>query len=132
MPRDWKSFTVGEFEQKGEIELTTGPFGTQLKAAEYVAYGVPVINVRNIGFGNIRDEKLEFLSEVTVQRLSRHLLRSGDIVFGRKGAVERHVFIRSGHGGWFQGSDCLRLRVQTERIVPRFLSYCFLTPDHQQ
>jgi len=132
MPLGWKNCTVGEFEEKGEIELTTGPFGTQLKAAEYVENGVPVINVRNIGFGNIRDEKLEYLSDVTVHRLSKHLLQSGDIVFGRKGAVERHAFIRSGHRGWFQGSDCLRLRVKTKKIAPRFLSYCFLTPDHQQ
>lgn len=129
---DWEQCTVGEFEERGEIKLTTGPFGTQLKAVEYVEHGIPVINVRNIGFGNIRDDNLEYLSEATVQRLSRHLLQYGDIVFGRKGAVERHAFIKNYHGGWFQGSDCLRLRVKTEKIIPRFLSYSFLTSNHQQ
>ena len=34
-----------------EAETKTGPFGTQLKASEYVEHGTPVINVRDIGFG---------------------------------------------------------------------------------
>jgi len=83
----WKNYTVRDFITKGEAELKTGPFGTQLHASDYVDKGIPVINVRNIGFGNIRDEKLEFLSEETAQRLSSHLLEPNDIVFGRKGAV---------------------------------------------
>ena len=34
-------------------ELKTGPFGTQFSANEYVLNGIPVINVKNIGYGNI-------------------------------------------------------------------------------
>lgn len=132
MTTDWIICKLGDFHEKGEIELTTGPFGTQLKAAEYVKVGTPVINVRNIGFGQIKESDLEYLSKETVNRLSKHLLQNGDIVFGRKGAVERHVYINKNQEGWFQGSDCLRIRVHTEKIDARFLSYSFLTPNHQQ
>jgi type I restriction enzyme, S subunit len=128
----WKSCTIQDLQDKGEAELKTGPFGTQLHASDYVDEGTPVINVRNISFGNIREEKLEFISDHTVQRLSSHLLLPGDIVFGRKGAVERHVFIREEQSGWLQGSDCLRLRIKGSSIEPRFLSYYFLTEAHQQ
>lgn len=123
---------VSEFIAAGEAELKTGPFGTQLKASEYMAEGTPVINVRNIGMGNIRADKLEFISDATRDRLSSHLLRSGDIVFGRKGAVERHVFIRKEQQGWFQGSDCLRLRFNSPRMEPLFASYFFITEEHQR
>ena len=34
-------------------ELKTGPFGTQFSANEYVLEGTPVINVKNIGYGDI-------------------------------------------------------------------------------
>ncbi|MEJ1369808.1 MAG: restriction endonuclease subunit S [Candidatus Sedimenticola sp. (ex Thyasira tokunagai)] len=123
---------VGDLVTSGEAEVKTGPFGTQLRASDYVDEGTPVINVRNIGFGGIRKEKLEFIADETVQRLSSHLLKSGDIVFGRKGAVERHVFIRDEQNAWFQGSDCLRLRLVSEsRVLARFLSYVFLTKAHQ-
>ena len=123
---------VSEFIVAGEAELKTGPFGTQLKASEYTEEGTPVINVRNIGMGSIKADKLEFISDATRDRLSSHVLRSGDIVFGRKGAVERHVFIRKEQNGWFQGSDCLRLRFNSPRVVPLFASYFFITEEHQR
>lgn len=129
----WTDLHVGDLVDAGEAEVKTGPFGTQLKASDYVEEGTPVINVRNIGFGEIRPEKLEFIAAETVQRLSSHLLQAGDIVFGRKGAVERHAFIQRGRSGWFQGSDCLRLRVVDERrALPRYLSYVFLGEQHKQ
>jgi type I restriction enzyme, S subunit len=132
MKNIWKSCTIQDLQNVGEAKLKTGPFGTQLHASDYVEEGTPVINVRNIGFGSIRAENLEFISETTVQRLSSHLLKPYDIVFGRKGAVERHAFIQEQYKGWFQGSDCLRLRIISPSINPRFLSYCFLTQSHQQ
>ena len=123
---------VADLIAAGEAELKTGPFGTQLKASEYTEEGTTVINVRNIGMGSIKADKLEFISNATRDRLSSHLLRSGDIVFGRKGAVERHVFIRKEQDGWFQGSDCLRLRFNSPRVVPLFASYFFITAEHQR
>ncbi len=132
MQNNWKEITVQDLIDKGEAVLKTGPFGTQLKADEYVEKGTPVINVRNIGFGNIREEKLEFINKDTVDRLSSHLLKKDDIVFGRKGAVERHAFINEKYTNWFQGSDCLRLRIKSDTVLPRFLSYHFLTEQHKQ
>jgi len=130
--RSWKLYTIQDFISRGEAELKTGPFGTQLHASDYVKSGTPVINVRNIGFGDIKEEKLEFVSDETVNRLLSHLLVPNDIVFGRKGAVERHAFIKEKTAGWFQGSDCLRLRLKSPSADPRFVSYCLLTEDHQQ
>ncbi|HKI52811.1 MAG TPA: restriction endonuclease subunit S [Anaerolineales bacterium] len=123
--------SIGELVTSGEAELKTGPFGTQLKASEYTEHGTPVINVRNIGMGGIKPDKLEYISDTTRNRLVSHVLHQGDIVFGRKGAVERHVFIRIEQDGWFQGSDCLRLRLNSRRIEPLFASYFFLSEDHQ-
>ena len=40
-------------------ELKTGPFGTQLSASEYVSEGIPVINVKNIGYGSIIETGLD-------------------------------------------------------------------------
>src|SRR5262245_62729385 len=102
MSERWHCTTVQEFVDRGEAELKTGPFGTQLHASDYVEEGTPVINVRNIGFGSVVPEKLEYISDETVGRLSSHLLRADDIVFGRKGAVERHAFISQSQDRWFQ------------------------------
>ena len=130
--KPWSRIRVADLVSSGDAEVKTGPFGTQLHASDYVERGTPVINVRNIGFGGIRVDKLEYIADETVQRLAGHVLRPGDIVFGRKGAVERHVLIRQAQNKWFQGSDCLRLRLKTKRVLPQFLSYHLLTHDHQQ
>ena len=122
---------VKDFLDRSEIEIKTGPFGTQLKAAEYQSSGTPVLNVKNLGFSTINAEKLDKVGAETVERLKVHLLKAGDIVFGRKGAVERHAFISVNEEGWMQGSDCIRLRVKTDMINPRFLSYYFLTKEHR-
>ena len=103
-------------------KFKTGPFGTQLSASEYVQNGIPVINVKNIGYGNIIEEELAYISQDTYNRLSEHILRCGDIVFGRKGSVDRHAYINEEHDGWLQGSDCIRIRC-IDDVNSLFLSY---------
>ena len=113
----------------GDIaELKTGPFGTQLSAKEYVANGVPVINVKNIGYGNIIADELDYISQETCNRLAEHILQPGDIVFGRKGSVDRHAYIDEEHAGWFQGSDCIRVRAN-QGINSHYLSH-YLKLNH--
>lgn len=124
---------LGDLVDAGVAELRTGPFGTQLRASDYVSSGRPVLNVRNIGFGEVRSEKLEFIDEKTADRLSGHLLQDGDIVFGRKGAVERHAFIRGPYIGALQGSDCIRLRLGPAAPVrAEFATFALRTREHQE
>ena len=122
---------IGKLVQEGAITIKTGPFGTQLKASEYQESGTPVLNVKNLGYGSVSSAKLDHVGSNTVERLRIHLLKKGDIVFGRKGAVDRHAYIDDESDGWMQGSDCIRLRVETDDINPRFLSYYFLTNKHK-
>lgn len=122
--------SVGELMKAGQAFLQTGPFGTQLAASEYVDEGIPVINVRNVGFGDVRDDDLEFVTEAKAEQLHHHRLCPDDIVFGRKGAVERHGLITEAQRGWVQGSDCLRLRLKSDRVDVRYLSYYLRTKAH--
>ena len=128
----WLQAALGDFIHKKEIDIQTGPFGTQLKASDYTATGIPVINVRNIGYGELRPEKLEFVPDDVATRLQKHLLQPQDIVFGRKGAVDRHLYVSEDQSGWMQGSDCIRVRILTECVDPAFLSYALRIESHKQ
>lgn len=90
-----------------------------------------MINVRNIGFREVRKTNLEYLNEAKAEKLHQHRLLRGDIVFGRKGAVERHAIIDETTDGWIQGSDCLRLRINSPDVCIEYLSYYFTTKAHQ-
>jgi type I restriction enzyme S subunit len=127
----WNPLTIGELIDSGEASLQTGPFGTQFKASEYVSSGIPMVNVKNIGYGDLRTESLDYLDEKTAHRLRVHRLITGDIVFGRKGSADRHSIIPSSCEGWIQGSDCMRLRLRSGRVNSHFLSYYFCTSGHK-
>jgi type I restriction enzyme S subunit len=61
--------------------------------------------------------------------LSDHRLKTGDIVFGRKGSVDRHAFIDEEHNEWLQGSDCIRVRCKGNEVNSHYLSH-YLKLNH--
>ena len=71
---------IGDLINQGIAHSQTGPFGTQLKASEYVDSGIPVINVRNIGFGDIRESNLEFITKAKAYELGSALFIRMDIL----------------------------------------------------
>ena len=120
----WQECKLGQLVERGVAFLQTGPFGTMLNSSEYTVSGVPVIAVQDIGENRLRHNKFVFVNEGTVNRLSRYKVKEGDIIFGRKGAVDRRARIRKSEEGWLQGSDCIRLRFDSS-IDPTFISYQF-------
>ena len=128
MSSDWgEKLTIAQLVSKYDGSLKTGPFGTTLKASEYASEGVPLISVREIGHGSFHvDAKTPRVSPSTVQRLAEYVLQEGDIVFARKGGIERCALIRKEQVGWFLGSDGIRLR-PPKRCDARFLAYSLQT-----
>lgn len=125
---DWAKATLGELINDGDGELQTGPFGTALKASEYSHSGVPVVSVGEIQVGRIQlSGRTPRVSDATKERLPQFVLEEGDIVFGRKGGIDRNALISSRERGWFLGSDGIRLRL-SKRLDSRFVSYQFRLP----
>ena len=123
MANEWPVVTLGELIENKEAFLQTGPFGTALKAAEYSKSGVPLISVREIREGYIHiGNETPRVDEHTTKRLPKFVLRKGDIVFGRKGGVERNALITEAENGWFLGSDGIFLRLQNVEDA-EFISY---------
>jgi len=111
-PIRWMTTTIGALIGNDGGNIKTGPFGTILKAKEYSKLGVPLISVGEIGYGslNIHDSTPRVPHQV-IERLPEYLLEAGDIVFGRKGAVDRSAIVKCEQAGWFLGSDGIRLRL---------------------
>ncbi|MEY7972312.1 restriction endonuclease subunit S [Saccharomonospora xinjiangensis] len=119
----YSSTTLGELLASTGGSIKTGPFGTTLKAAEYSSSGVPLISVGEVGYGTIRlSEKTPRVDARIVDRLPAYILREGDLVFGRKGAVDRSAWVRPHEDGYFLGSDGIRVRFG-EGVDSRFMAY---------
>ena len=123
IPEDWRAAKIADVGR-----LQTGPFGTVLKASEYSDdHGVPLISVGEIKLGKIvlRPDTPVVDTQV-VRRLPRYLIREGDILFGRKGGVDRSAPVSRQQDGWFLGSDGIRLR-PSSGYASQFLAYQFQT-----
>lgn len=121
IPNEW------EFKQLLEIaQVKTGPFGTLLRASEYSGSdGVPLISVGEIGMGKFKvSVDTPLVPDVVLRRLPQYILRAGDIVFGRKGAVDRSVLVTEKETGWFLGSDGIAITPARENF-PQYLAFQF-------
>lgn len=124
----WEEVTIGALLARDGGSIKTGPFGTALKAKEYSATGVPLISVGEVGYGSLQvHEKTPRVPQAVVDRLPEYVLESGDIVFGRKGAVDRCALVKPYQAGWFLGSDGIRLRLP-ETVDPRFIAFQLQSP----
>jgi type I restriction enzyme, S subunit len=122
-PVGWKYLTLGEACALGGGEVQTGPFGSQLHASDYLPDGIPSIMPQNIGDNRVVQDGIARISIEDAERLARYLVRPGDIVYSRRGDVERRALIRAQEDGWLCGTGCLRVRLGEGPVDPIYASY---------
>ncbi|MFG0389208.1 MULTISPECIES: restriction endonuclease subunit S [Vibrio] len=119
VPNGWKLTSLGEVCSG---KLQTGPFGSQLHAHEYTEEGVPVLMPKDlINFRANHDSA----AKIPVNRsedLKKHILKSGDILFSRRGDVARFALIESDLPTSLCGTGCLKA-TPNKSHSPLFLSY---------
>lgn len=115
IPQEWNVTELKMVCADGK-GIQTGPFGSQLHEADYSDEGVPVVMPKDlIGF-RIRPDSIARIPEVTADKLSRHRMQPGDIVYGRRGDIGRRAFLMAHQAGWFCGTGCLRVRANPQKI----------------
>lgn len=117
--------TRGEYVPLGEIAhekagLQTGPFGSQLHAYEYTDAGIPVIMPQDLIGGKILEDKIARIPQEVADRLEKHKLKLGDIIFSRRGNLGRFGLIGTREVGWICGTGCLRFRAN-KSVNTRYL-----------
>jgi type I restriction enzyme S subunit len=117
---DWKEYNLREI-----ANVQTGPFGSQLHMSDYKEIGTPMITVEHLGENKILHYNLPLVCDVDKQRLIKYTLIEGDIVFSRVGSVDRRAFVSRNEDGWMFSGRCLRVRVDKNKVNPKFLSYYF-------
>ena len=108
--------------------LQTGPFGSQLKQAEYADEGVPVIMPKDIRNGEVVTETVARVPEEKADRLSRHRIAINGIVLPRRGEVTKRAFIGEQQAGWLCGSGCIKIETTGLRVWPKYLYYFLGAP----
>ena len=129
LPEDWEYTTLRAACNRGSGDIQTGPFGSQLHASDYVPSGIPSIMPQNIGDNRINVDGIARITPDDAGRLSRYLVREGDIVYSRRGDIERRALVREPEDGWLCGTGCLRVRFGENGVDPKYASYFLGHPD---
>ena len=119
----WEVMPLGEVCRRGGGNVQTGPFGSQLHASDYVSDGIPSVMPQNIGDNKILYTGIAKITREDAERLSKYRMREGDIVYSRRGDVERRALVRKTEDGWLCGTGCLRIRFGDEFVYPRYAAH---------
>lgn len=126
LPFDLTVNRLGNLCVKNGVQ--TGPFGSQLHKEDYVSEGTPIITVEHLGDNRITHKNLPRVSDADRERLSKYSLKAGDIVFSRVGSVDRRAIVQENEDGWLFSGRCLRVRPDTQKLDPQWLSHFFGLP----
>jgi len=129
VPEGWVHTTLGEACELGGGNIQTGPFGSQLHASDYVAVGIPSIMPKDLGDNRVIEDEIARISSADAQRLNRYLVQDGDIVYSRRGDVEKRALIRKHEEGWLCGTGCLRIRFGEKGVDPQYATYFLAHPS---
>ena len=123
LPPGWECSTLGAACERGGGNIQTGPFGSQLHASDYRPVGIPSIMPQNLGDNRVIVDGIARIGDRDASRLQRYLVRKGDIVYSRRGDVEKRALIGPREDGWLCGTGCLRVRLGENGVDPRYVSY---------
>ena len=108
--------------RNGLSNIQTGPFGSQLHAEDYIENGIFVINPANIVDGEIIPDKKCSITNDKAAELSQHILKTGDILFARRGEMGRCAYFCDGIGRCLCGTGCIKLQCN-KMLLPKFASW---------
>ncbi len=132
IPKGWYWSTLGDAVEKNGGMIQTGPFGSQLHASDYQPIGVPVVMPQDLSGRRVSEERIARVSESDAERLSRHRMQNGDIVFSRRGDVGRHAVISDREVGWLCGTGCLLVQPGEAEATSSFFSAALARPESQE
>ena len=103
-------------------DIKCGPFGTQLKQAEYQPNGIAIWGIPQIN-SEFSIQPDVYVSPEKAKQLSSYSLIPGDIAMSRKGNVGQCAIFPGNLGEGIIASDVLRIRVDPTRLLPRFMQF---------
>jgi type I restriction enzyme S subunit len=85
LPLSWSLVRLDELVADPKSDIVDGPFGSNLKASEYIDEGTPIIRLQNIAPAQFVEKNIRFVSADKASSLARHSYVPGDLVVTKLG-----------------------------------------------
>jgi len=105
-------------------DIVDGPFGSRLKASEYVDDGVPIVRLQNIDRNRFIDKNIKFVTPQKAKDIARHHFVAGDILVSKLGDPLGEACIAPDHLPYgILVADVVRVRPNNAKVDTVYLSY---------
>ena len=121
IPAEWDVAPVSKYGSKHKSYLCTGPFGSTLNTKHWVQDGVPVLTIGSLGEGELIENELLYVTELTAKNLKSFLVEPNDIVFSRVADIGRSLVIEPEQEGSIISSNLMRLSINKKKASPVYL-----------
>jgi len=119
-----KQIRLTELVKSPKDDIVDGPFGSRLKASEYVAYGIPIVRLQNIDRNRFIDKNIKFITPEKAKEIARHHFVAGDILVSKLGDPLGEACIAPAHIPYgIIVADVVRIRANIHKVDTKFLSY---------
>lgn len=113
LPRSWRWVKLSEIAAPVPNAIVDGPFGSNLKLADYVDKGVPVLQGKNVTNDSFRWLDVRFVSERKAAELKRSSVRVGDILIVKIGSIGYSAIVDD-----LMGFDCAIIPANLAKVTP--------------
>lgn len=126
IPIDWDLSPINSLKANQKYSIAMGPFGSNIKAENFVNTGVPVIRGTNLNYYKYVGGEFVFLSEEKANELSSSNCKSGDLIFTHRGTIGQVGLVPEGkYKRYVVSQSGMKLTVDETKIKNEFLFYFF-------
>ncbi len=124
LPDGWGWVPLGNLG----VDVSDGPFGSNLKSSDYVGNGIRVIRLENIGVLEFHNEKVSHITLKKYKTISKHSVTAGDIIVssfvanGTRAVVLPDYIERA-----VNKADCFCIRSYGENLINSYIAMFLVT-----
>ena len=126
IPADWNVESIASIKSNEKYALAMGPFGSNIKADNFVTEGVPVIRGTNLNYDKYINGDFVFLTEEKANELLGSNCKAGDLIFTHRGTIGQVGLVpESKYKRYVVSQSGMKLTVDKNKIDNQFLFYFF-------
>ena len=129
LPIGWECAKISDLVLNPKQDIVDGPFGSNLKAIEYVTKGIPLIRLQNVDRNSFVNKNIKFITNEKYKQLQRHNFKNQDIVITKLGIpLGKACLVPDYFLNGIIVADIVRIRLHHKLISKKFLMYSINSP----
>ena len=127
MASDWNEYKIDDLKAPVKGSIAMGPFGSRIKAENFVTEGVPIIKGGQLHGAYVSDSGFDFLTPEKAEELKSSQAYRGDLVITHRGTIGQVSIIPhdSLYEKYIVSQSQLKVSFDKTKVNPYFVNYFF-------